>query len=228
MTVHMKVCSKNGVYTEGTSRRATRRATGPPSTYRRARRWAWVSPGSETNRCRSSGLSTSTAIPANFNTTQGLPGCLRGGVVRFEAVVAEAEREKICRAAEGGVGAASVAAGTSTLPSAGACFRISSKFPRLNEGDIGGDHQCALDAAFDADASSHLDGAGLAGIVGIGNDFEPIVGGEFHCVRIACYDRNRRAILPGVQRCEHIVQHGLRQRCAGRLIEDGSQTLLGR
>ena len=63
------------------------------SAYSRARRWARVSPGSATSWCRSSGLSTSTAIPGRFSTTHGLPGRLRGGVVRFEAVVAEAQRK---------------------------------------------------------------------------------------------------------------------------------------
>ena len=55
-----------------------------------------------------------------------LPVASRGGVMRFEAVVAEAQREQICRTAEGGVGAASVGGGDQDAAFGGRCFRISS------------------------------------------------------------------------------------------------------
>ena len=80
-------------------------------------------------------------------------------------------------------------------------------------------------AALDAEARGHFDGSGFSGIVGVGNNFEFIFLGQFHRVGIAGDDRNLRAICPVVQRGEHVMQHGLRQRGARWLIENGRQAL---
>ena len=69
-------------------------------------------------------------------------------------------------------------AGTSTLPSRWRVLQDFFEFPRLNQRNVGGDHQRAVDAALHAELGRHLDGAGFSGIVGIGNDFEFIFGGQ--------------------------------------------------
>ncbi len=77
----------------------------------------------------------------------------------------------------------------------------------------------------DADSSGHLDGAGLSGIVGVGDDFEFEIAGEFGGVRIAGDDRDGRTILPVMKRREDIEQHGLSERGARRLVENRGETL---
>jgi len=57
---------------------------------------------------------------------------LRSGVMRFEAVVAEAQREKICWTAEGGVGAASVGGGDQHAAFGGRLLQNFFEFPGLN------------------------------------------------------------------------------------------------
>src|SRR6266567_3712079 len=84
----------------------------------------------------------------------GFAGGLRGGVMRLEAVVAEAEREQIRGTAEGGVGAASVGGGDQHTAFRGSVLQNFAEFPRLDQGNVGGDYQCAVDAALDADARS--------------------------------------------------------------------------
>ena len=92
---------------------------------------------------------------------------LGGGVVRLEAVVAEAEREQICGTAEGGVGAASVGGGDQHAAFGRRVLQNFFQLPRLDQRDVGGDHQRAVNAALDADASGHLDRASFSGIVGV-------------------------------------------------------------
>ncbi len=52
------------------------------------------------------------------------------------------------------------------------------EFPRLDQRYVCGDHQRALDAALDAEVSSHLNGAGFSGIVWVGDNFELIFGSQ--------------------------------------------------
>src|SRR6202034_4012430 len=157
-----------------------------------------------------------------------LAGGLRSGVMRLEAVVAEAEREQIGGTAEGGVGAASVGGGAQNTAFGGRVLQDFVELPRLNQGDIGWDYERAVYAALDADAGGHLDGAGFSGIVGVGDDFEFVFFGQLYREGIAGDDCDRRTIFPVVQRGEHVMQHGLRQCCARGLIENRRQALLGR
>src|SRR5450755_2590549 len=95
----------------------------------------------------------------------------------FEAVVAEAEGKQICGTAEGGVGAASVGGGDENAAFGGCLFQDFFEFPCFNQRDVGGNHQGEAGAALHADAGGDLDGAGLSGIVGVGDDFECILAG---------------------------------------------------
>ena len=123
----------------------------------------------------------------------GFAGGLGGGVMRFKAVVAEAQRKQSCGASEGGVGAASVARWDQNAAFFWGLLENFFKFPCLNEWNVGGDHQCAVDAALDANAGGHLDGAGFSGIVGIGDDFKTIFAGKLDCEWIAGDDAPPRA-----------------------------------
>src|ERR1700723_1692900 len=141
-----------------------------------------------------------------------LAGGLRCGVMRLEAVVAEAEREQIGGTAEGGVGAASVGGGAQNTAFGGRVLQDFVELPRLNQGDIGWDYERAVYTA----------------IVGVGDDFEFVFFGQRYREGIAGDDCDRRTIFPVVQRGEHVMQHGLRQCGARGLIENRRQALLGR
>ncbi len=95
----------------------------------------------------------------------GFSDRLRGGVVGFEAVVPETQGKQICGAAEGGVGASSVGGGDEDGPFCRCVFQDFFEFPRLNQGNVGGDNERAIFSALDADARGHLDGASFSGIV---------------------------------------------------------------
>ncbi len=65
-------------------------------------------------------------------------------------------------------------------------------------------------------------------IVRVRHYFKPIFGGQIRRKWIARYDRNLWPVMPAVERGKHVIQHGLRQRSARRLIEDARKPLLGR
>src|SRR5205809_6697239 len=105
-------------------------------------------------------------------------------MVRLEAVVAEAEREQIRWSAEGGVGAASVGGGNEHAAFVRRVFQDLFEFPRLDQRNVGGNHERAGDAALLTNPRGHLDGAGFAGILDVWNDFEFIAAGGLGSVRI--------------------------------------------
>src|SRR5712692_6183853 len=88
-----------------------------------------------------------------------LPGLRRG------AVVAEAEREQIGGAAEGGVGAASVGGWDEHAAFFRRLLQDFFELPRLNQRNVGGYHERVVDAALLTNPCSHFDGAGLAGVL---------------------------------------------------------------
>ena len=102
---------------------------------------------------------------------------LGGSVMRLEAVVAEAQRKQSRGTAVSGVGAASVGGGDQNAAFRGSLFQNLFELPRLNQRNIGGDHQCAGDATVYADLRGHFDSAGLARVCRVGNDFEVKVAG---------------------------------------------------
>ena len=126
---------------------ARRQESGPRSSTGEAGCWVRVSPGCARSCCRSSGLSTSTAMPGRCNTMQGLPVAWAAARCGLKAVVAEAQRKQICGAAEGGVGAASVGGGNQHRSFRGSLRENLIEFAGLNQRNIRGDDQCAVDAA---------------------------------------------------------------------------------
>src|ERR1700722_11737062 len=153
---------------------------------------------------------------------------LGGSVMRFEAVVAKAKREKICGTAERGVSAAPISGRYEHAAFRQSLLQDFFEFPRFEQRNVGRNHQRALDAPLDADASGHFDGPGFPRIVRVRHYFKPIFGGQIGRKWIARYDRNLWPVVPAVERGKHIIQHGLRQRSARRLIEDARKPLLGR
>jgi hypothetical protein len=161
---------------------------------------------------------------------------LCGGVVGLETVVAETKREQIHRAAEGGVCAASVGGGDEHTALGGSVLEDLVEFPGLNQRNVGRDDERAVCAAFDADLCRHFDGTGFSGIRWVGDDTEFIITRQVSCVRIAGDDGDMSAILslsillmiPPLMQCgENVVQHGLRELSARRLIQNVSKALLG-
>jgi len=77
-------------------------------------------------------------------------------------------------------------------------------------------------------SSRHLDGGGFSRIVGIRDNLETEPLSEFYCIEIARDQRNLRPASPTMKGVQHILQHGLGQPGARRLIEQRSQPLFGR
>jgi hypothetical protein len=125
-----------------------------------------------------------------------LAGGLGSGAVRFETVVAEAQREEAGGAAEGGVGAASVGGRNEDAAFGGSLLQDFFELPGLDEWNVGGDHEGKFIPALFADASGHFDGAGFTGICGIGDDFELILGSELYGEGIAGDEGHGGAVAP--------------------------------
>src|SRR5271157_421694 len=166
--------------------------------------------------------------PRQFQHYARLARGLCRRMMRFEAVVAEAQREKIRWSPKGSISPASVTGGHEHTAFFGRVLHNFFQLPRLNQGNVGRNHQRALHAALHAHPSRHLDRAGFSRVLRIGDDFEPIPTRELHRVRIAGNHRNLRPVFPFIQSGKHIVQHGLSQPRARRLIENAGQPLLRR
>src|SRR5580700_9678978 len=105
-------------------------------------------------------------------------GRLRSGVMGLKAVVAEAQWKQICRAAEGGVRAASVGGGGEYAAFGRSVLQNFFELPCLKQRNVCRDYQRARGASLDRDAGGHLDGSGFSRIVRVGDDFELIVRGQ--------------------------------------------------
>ena len=159
---------------------------------------------------------------------QGLPVACGRGQMRLEAVVSKAQREQIRGTAEDGVGSAPVGCGRQHRAFFGSAVENFFQLAGLNQRNIRGDDECAVDAARYTDTCRHLNGAGFAGIRRVGNDFEIVLPREIDGERIAGYQRAGRTARPRGNCCYNVVQHGLRQLRARGLIENCGETLLGR
>src|SRR5580693_7568426 len=147
--------------------------------------------------------------------------------MRLEAVVPEAQREKIRRAAESGVGSASVGGGREHRAFRGSALQNLFELASLYQRNIRGNDERAVDAARHAEARGHFNGAGFTGICGVGNDLEIVLLREVDRERIAGDEGAGRAVRPA-GKCRHnVMQHGTREFRARGLIEHGGEPLLG-
>ncbi len=165
--------------------------------------------------------------PRQLQHDTGFAGGPGGGVVRFEAVIAEAQREQSCRAAEGGVGAASIGRRGQYRAFRRSIFQNRFQFAGRDQRNVGRDDEGEIGAAAHAELSRQFDCSGFSGSIRIGDDFEVVLPGEFDGEGVAGDNGNGRTSRPRGNSGEHILQHGLREFGASRLSEHGGEALLG-
>ena len=158
---------------------------------------------------------------------QAVVGGQGGGVMRFEAVVAEARGEQAGGAAPDGVGAASVGGGDED----GALSRRGSnnffELPGLDERNVSRNHQAAIDAMGLTIAGGDFDGVGFAAIVGVSDHRELKFLCKLKSEWITGDNANFGAMGPSRKSFEHIAQHSLREFGAGGLVENRRKASLG-
>src|ERR1700733_417715 len=146
----------------------------------------------------------------------------------LEAVVSEAQGEEIRGAAEGGIGSSSVGGRYQERAFVRSMLQNLIELAGLNERNICGDDERAVEAALYAESCCHLDGAGFTGIREVGDDLEIVLLREFNREGGAGHKSAGRTARPGGKRCHNVLQHGLRQFRARGLIEHCGEPLLGR
>jgi len=155
----------------------------------------------------------------------GRLGCSQ---MRFEAVVAEAKREEVCGPAEGSVGSTSIGGRSQHRAFGGSMRKNLLDLAGLNQRNVRGNDERAVDAARYADLRGHFDGAGFPWVREIRNDFEIVFPRQFESEWVTCNQRAGRPSRPGSDRSYNVMQHELRQFGACRLIHRSSKPLLGR
>ena len=147
--------------------------------------------------------------------------------MRLEAIVSEAQREEICRAAESGIGSAAVVGWRQDRAFSWGVRKNLLDFVCSYQRDVRRDDECVVFAASRTYFRRHFDGAGFPGIRRIGDHFEIVLTREFNGKWVAGYQRARRMFFPCRDCGGYILQHGLRQLGACGLIEYGGEALLG-
>src|ERR1700693_337330 len=139
----------------------------------------------------------------------------------LKAIIAKTQGKQIRGTAKRGVGSATVGGGCEHRTFVWSDGEKLIEFAGLYQGNVRGHHQCAVDTAFDTKSRSHFNGAGLARVPGIGDNLEIVLPREFHRERIAGHESASWTSLPCGERGYNVMQHGLRQFCACRLIQHG-------
>ena len=154
---------------------------------------------------------------------------LGGGEVRFEAVVAEAQGKKIRRAAEGGVGAASIGGGRQHRAFRGSAGQNLVEFAGLNQRNVGGDDQRAVACRATTQKRVAISMAPVSpGFAGSGMISKSYCRAS-SSANGSLVTRAQAGRRVHASKCGHnVMQHGLRQFGARRLIEHGGEPLLGR